>query len=108
MFSAERTNNCEVVVVGELCKRYGSVAREPRLWFYRDKTGCEIDVLIERDGTFEPIEIKRSASPRPADVRAFAKVAKLGIPLGDGAVLCLAERALPLMRGVMVVPIGAL
>ena len=98
----------ETYVVGELFKRYGNVGREPRLWFFRDKIGCEIDVLAERDGVFEPIEIKKTASPALSDVRGFGKVAKLGVPLGKGAILCLAERALPLAQDVMIVPIGAL
>lgn len=95
-------------VVGELCKRCENVGREARLWFYRDKAGAEIDVLIEGDGVLAPVEIKKAASPAPGDVRAFAKVRALGVPLGRGAVLCLAERARPLSRDVMVVPIGAL
>jgi hypothetical protein len=98
----------ETYVVGELFKRYGNVGREPRLWFFRDKIGCEIDVLVERNGVFEPIEIKKTASPRQSDVRAFSKVAKLGVPLGKGAILCLAERALPLAQDIMIIPIGAL
>ena len=97
-----------VAIYPILFKRYGNVGREPRLWFFRDKIGCEIDVLVERDGAFEPIEIKKTASPGQSDVRAFSKVAKLGVPLGKGCILCLAERALPLAQDIMIIPIGAL
>ncbi|MBR4190161.1 MAG: hypothetical protein IKQ55_09405 [Kiritimatiellae bacterium] len=46
--------------------------------------------------------------PTPSDVRAFSKAAGLGLPIGRDAVLCLAERALPLARNVSILPIGAL
>lgn len=98
----------ETYAVGEILKRCWNKAREPRLWFYRDKAGAEIDLLVEHDGILDPVEIKRTASPRPSDVRAFAKAAALGLPLGKGAVLCLAERAVPMPGGVMVIPVGAL
>ena len=98
----------ETFVVGELLKRYGSNGREPRLWFYRDKAGSEIDILIERDGMLSPIEVKKTASPSAGDVRAFAKARSLGLPIGNGAVLCLTERARPLSRDVSVIPIGSI
>ena len=98
----------ETYVVGELLKRCGNRGWEPRLWFYRDKAGAEIDILVEHDGVLDPIEIKKTASPKTSDVRAFAKAAGLGLPIGRGAVLCLAERALPLTRNVSILPIGAL
>jgi len=98
----------ETYVVGELVKRFGNCDREPRLWFYRDKAGAEIDLLVEHDGTLEALEIKKTASPKASDVRAFAKAAALGLPIGRGAVLCLAERAIPMNRDVAILPIGSL
>jgi predicted AAA+ superfamily ATPase len=98
----------ETFVVGELLKRYGNKGTDPRLWFYRDKAGSEIDILIERDGILNPIEIKKTASPTVKDIRAFAKVKSLGLPIGKGAVLCLSERARPLTSDVSVIPIGSI
>ena len=98
----------ETFVVGELLKRYWNHGMEPRLWFYRDKAGSEIDILIEHDGALCPVEIKKTASPAAGDIRAFAKARSIGLPLGRGAVFCLAERARPLTPDVAVVPIGSL
>ena len=98
----------ETFVVGELLKRCWNCGKEPRLFFYRDKICTEIDVLIERNGELEPVEIKKNTNPSPADVKAFKKVSALGIQLGKGAVVCPAESALPLVDGVTVVPVGAL
>ncbi len=98
----------ETFVVSELLKRYWNRGAEPRLWFYRDKAGSEIDILIEHDGVLEPVEVKKTASPSKSDIRAFDKARSVGLPLGSGAVLCLAERARPLTQDVAVVPIGSL
>jgi len=98
----------ETYVVGELLKRYGNRGREARLWFYRDKAGSEIDILIEHDGILNPVEVKKTASPAKSDIRAFAKARSLGLPLGKGAVFCLAERARPLTQDVSVIPIGSI
>ncbi|MGN0851928.1 MAG: ATP-binding protein [Kiritimatiellia bacterium] len=98
----------ETYVVGEILKRSGNCGQDAGLWFYRDKAGSEIDILIEHDGILDPVEVKKAASPSRADIRAFAKVAALGIPLGRGAVLCLAERATMLAHDVAILPIGIL
>lgn len=97
----------ETFVVGEILKRFWNVGRTPRLYFYRDKVGAEIDLLIEHDGILDPIEVKRSTNPMPSDIKAFRKIENLGFKLGYGAVICPIEKALPLVDGVVVFPVGA-
>ena len=98
----------ETFVADELLKRYWNRGREPRLYFYRDRVGTEIDFLIEQNGVLEPVEVKRATNPGIGDIKAFAKVSSLGIPLGKGAVVCPTAYAMPLSEDVMVIPVGAL
>lgn len=98
----------ETFVVGEILKRYWNIGKEPRIYFYRDRVGTEIDLLIEIDGRLEPVEVKRNTNPVPADVKAFKKVEELGIHLSHGAVVCPSETALPLTDVVSIVPAGAI
>ena len=98
----------ETFVVGELLKRCWNRGKEARLWFYRDKAGSEIDILVEHDGILDPVEVKKTASPTKGDIRAFAKAQSLGLPIGRGTVLCLAEQARPLTQDVSVIPIGSI
>jgi predicted AAA+ superfamily ATPase len=98
----------ETFVVGEVLKRYWNRAKEPRLYFYRDKHGVEIDLLIEHNGLLEPIEIKKCTNPTVSDIKAFRKVQELGYPLGKGAVICAATQGMPLTEDVNIVPVGAL
>ena len=48
----------ETFVLSELFKNYLHRGEEPDLYFWRDSTGHEIDVLIERGSELVPIEIK--------------------------------------------------
>ena len=98
----------ETFVVGELIKRCWNRGKEARLWFYRDKAGSEIDILVEHDGIRDPVEVKKTASLTKGDIRAFAKAQSLGLPIGRGTVLCLAEQARPLTQDVSVIPIGSI
>lgn len=98
----------ETFVVVEPLKRSWNRSREPRLYFYRDKVGAEINVVIERNSVLEPVEIKKNTNPSPCDVKAFAKVSALGLPLGKGAVICPATSAMPLTGDVSVIPAGSI
>jgi len=98
----------ETWVVAEVVKSYWHRLREPRIYFYRDRDGREIDLLLERDGTLYPVEVKLAATPRRSWTRAFAALEGLGPPPGAGAVVCLTAEPLPLSRDVTALPVGGL
>lgn len=98
----------ETWVIAELLKSYVHNGRQAPFYHYRDKDAREIDLLIVRDGTIYPLEIKRTASPSAADVRHFHALDKLGMPVGPGGVICLAQQSLPLAEGAVSIPVGAL
>lgn len=94
----------ETWVMAELLKSYWYHGKTPNFYFYRDKDQKEIDLLIEQDNVLYPIEIKKTASPNPADARHFGVLEKLGIPVGHGALICLKQADIPLTREVAVIP----
>lgn len=94
----------ETYVVSEILKSYWHQGKNPRVSFYRDKDGREIDLLIEENGKFYPIEIKKKSNPSIADIKAFTRLASLKLSLGEGAVICLASAHLPIKEGVTAVP----
>ncbi len=53
-----RGNLFENLVILELMKRRFNKALQKKLYFWRDNTGHEIDVILERAGTQLPLEIK--------------------------------------------------
>jgi len=52
----------ETLVVGELVKGRFNAGRPADLWFWRDNTGNEIDVVFETAGALQPVEIKSGAT----------------------------------------------
>jgi predicted AAA+ superfamily ATPase len=94
----------ETWIVGEILKGYLHNGLRPPLYYYRDKDKKEIDLLIVRDGVIHPLEIKKSASPRPSDARHFKTLAALGASIGHGAVICLIPEPMPLTRDVTAIP----
>jgi predicted AAA+ superfamily ATPase len=52
----------ETFVVSEIIKSYLYRAKTPPLYYFRDKEGHEIDLLIENDNLLYPIEIKSGAA----------------------------------------------
>lgn len=81
----------ETYVVSEIMKSYRHAGLDVPLYYYRDRDGREIDLLLERDGHLHPIEIKKSALPKRSDARAFGVLDKGPLLRGKGAIICLAE-----------------
>ena len=48
----------ETMVVIELVKKFTNLGMTPPLFYWRDKTGHEIDVIVDNGGRLTPIEIK--------------------------------------------------
>lgn len=98
----------ETWVVSEVLKSYRHNGRDAPLYYYRDKDKKEIDLLIVRDGTIHPVEIKKKTNPGKDDTRHFAALGRLGTPVGQGGVVCLASTSLPLGELVHSIPLGSL
>ncbi len=98
----------ETWVVDEILKSYLHNGLQAPLYHYRDRDRREIDLLIHRDGVIHPVEIKKTASPRREDARAFSALAATGARVGAGAVICLVDRALPLTSEVTAMPVQAI
>ena len=83
----------ETYAITEIIKSYSNDARSTeRMSFYRDNKGNEIDLIIQRQDTLHPVEIKKSASPTKDAVKAFRYLDDVPeMKRGEGAVVCLAS-----------------
>lgn len=61
----------ESAVVGEIRKLAATLATPPNLYHWRSHGGSEVDLLLERDGTFFPIEVKLTSRPSRQDARGI-------------------------------------
>lgn len=98
----------ETYVIGEVEKSFLHRGLDAPIYFYRDRDGVEIDLLVVRDGVGHPIEVKRSSAPKREWLAGFDSVAKTGLRRGRGAALHLGERVVPLTESDDAVPIGLL
>ena len=88
--------------------RSGDGGVEPRLYYYRDKDGNEIEFLFMQDQKAYALEVKKSASPTASDIRALSSLERAGAMIGEAAVICLCRDAVPLKKNVQALPIGIL
>jgi len=95
----------ENYTVAEIMKSYQNCAREPYLYYYRDRDSKEIDLLIEGDGKLSPIEIKKTATPASRLTRVFKVIEKSPLIRGTGAVLCTTDKLSAFDRDNLIVPI---
>ncbi|MDL2238525.1 ATP-binding protein [Christensenellaceae bacterium OttesenSCG-928-K19] len=100
----------ETFVISEIIKSYYNEGiLDLPLYFYRDKDGKEIDLLIVENGVIYPLEIKKTANPNKSMVKQFAVLDKVsGMERGAGGVICLYESQLSLSGDDRIIPVGYL
>jgi predicted AAA+ superfamily ATPase len=99
----------ETAVLAEIVKTFVQRGDQPTVFFWRTAAGVEVDLIVEWHGRLIPIEVKLSATPRPAmatSVRAFQRdfigKATTGYVIHPGDV------RLPLAPEVMALPFAEL
>lgn len=99
----------ETAVLTEIVKSLLHRGIEPQVYFWRTSTGTEVDILVEAEGMFVPIEVKLSATPRPDMANAIRALRKdLGKKAAPGYVIHSGDMRLPLGEGVTALPFAEL
>jgi len=81
----------ETYVVTEMLKNSYNRVRRPNIYFFRDNTGHELDVLIDRSSAVRPVEIKSSATARPELFKSLEFYSKLNPDAEKGALVYAGE-----------------
>ncbi|MCL2471352.1 MAG: ATP-binding protein [Propionibacteriaceae bacterium] len=96
----------ETFVVSEILKSVLNAGEDLReVSFYRDTQKREIDLVLRRDAVVHPVEIKLSATPHKNMVRSFRVLDGLGVPVGTGALICLADKSGYVTTNVITIPV---
>lgn len=98
----------ETFVFAEILKSWWNRMRPPALYYYRDKDGKEIDLLFVYDHMLHPVEVKLGTTARKDWIRHFSVLRSLGLPVGEGGVVCLCKELLPLDEANSAIPAGLL
>ncbi len=86
----------ENYVVTELLKNYAYGKTKVNICYYRDSNAKEIDVFVELNGYIHPLEIKKSASPNRKEVKKYELLDKASIPRGNGGIVCMCDKPMPI------------
>ena len=86
----------ETFVISEILKSYYHNGINPSLYYYRDNTGAEIDLLISANGFLYPVEIKQTSNPNKDMIKNFNVLKSLKQNIGYGTIICLTDKARPL------------
>lgn len=90
-------------------KSWWHAGRTCDAWFFRDRDGHEIDLLLQVAMRLHPIEVKCSSNPNEDEIRSsFSALARTGTKLSTGAVLCLAGENVPFAADLMRVNVGTI
>jgi uncharacterized protein len=107
----------ETYVFSEIYKSYINEGKEPPIFYYRDKDKREIDLLLYKNGTLCPIEVKKAASPGKSSAKNFHVLAPVESPekfgaakdlkvnIGSGSVVCMSNDLLPIDEKNWLVPV---
>ena len=97
----------ESFVIAEILKSYYNAGvLEPSLYYYRDKDGREVDILIEQNGVIHPVEIKKTSNPGKEHINNFSALEKIkGVTVGVGGVICLYEKSIRLNDKNVTIPV---
>jgi predicted AAA+ superfamily ATPase len=99
----------ETAVLSEIVKTLLHRGIEPRLHFWRTSAGMEVDFLVETDAKLVPLEVKLSATPKPAMASAIHALHRdLGDRTAPGYVIHPGEVRLPLGPAVIALPFAEL
>jgi uncharacterized protein len=100
----------ETFVVNEIRKQMTWSAHRPSLWHFRDRSGVEVDLILEHpDGRIAGMEVKATSTPTGSHFRGLRFLAeRLGSRFQFGAVLTAAREATPFGPRMAALPVSAL
>ncbi|MBN2291423.1 MAG: ATP-binding protein [Pirellulales bacterium] len=99
----------ETAVLSEIMKTITHRGIDPQVYFWRTIAGTEVDFVIETGGKVVPIEVKLSATPRPAMAWAIKTMRNdLGDKALPGYVVHPGNVKLPLGQGITGLPFAEL
>jgi len=96
----------ETAVIGEIRKQLALVPGGAALHHWRSAGGAEVDLIVERDGRYCPVEVRGTANPSARDasgLHAFQR-AYAELNIADGVVICPMERPRRLSDRAIAIP----
>ncbi len=97
----------ETFIVSEIIKSYNARGIKPNISYYRDKEKNEIDLILYKNNTLYPFEIKKTASPNKTMIKDFEKLNQSKKNIGTGGIICFYDKLLKLDEKNYIIPISS-
>ncbi|MBN1905666.1 MAG: ATP-binding protein [Deltaproteobacteria bacterium] len=96
----------ETAVVAEIRKQCSFMSPRPMMYHWRTYSGAEVDIIIEYNGRFYPIEIKAKSNPSRGDTSGITAFRKQypDMQVEKGIVLAPVERPIPISENDYALP----
>ena len=96
----------ESAVVSEIRKRCSWMISQPNIYHFRTFSGAEVDLILEKDGIYFPIEIKAKSRPTKKDVLGITAFRKIfnNLNIAKGLVIAPSDSIYPITENDWVIP----
>lgn len=96
----------ETAVISEIKKQANTLASLPNFYHWRVHSGAQVDLILEWNGRYYPIEIKGTSNPSKADARGIQafRAAYPRLDIAEGLVICTCSKIQPLTEKDFAVP----
>lgn len=97
----------ESFVVSEIIKSYDNKGIRLEISHFRNKETEEIDLILYKNNTLYPLEIKKSANPTKEMMKNFKYLEKDNKKIGTGGIICLYDKLMKLDENNYIIPLSS-
>lgn len=97
----------ESFVVSEIIKSYDNKGIRLEVSHFRNKETEEIDLILYKNNTLYPLEIKKSANPTKEMMKNFKYLEKDNKKIGTGGIICLYDKLMKLDENNYIIPLSS-
>lgn len=97
----------ESYVVSELIKSYDNKGINLEISHFRNKETEEIDLILFKNNTLYPLEIKKTSTPRKSMLKNFSFLENMNEKIGTGGIICTYDRLMKLDENNYIIPISS-
>ena len=97
----------ESYVISELIKSYDNKGARLEISHFRNKETEEIDLIMFKNNTLYPLEIKKTANPRKDMMKNFKYLEKTNMKIGQGGIICLYDKLMKIDENNYIIPVSS-
>ena len=97
----------ESYIISEIIKGYENKGKKLDITHLRNKETEEIDLIIRKNNTIYPIEIKMTSTPKKEMIKNFQFLKKTNVKIGTGGLICAYDKLMKIDESNYIIPISS-